>query len=741
MSTPTPRRQKIAILGGGIGAITTAWYLSRTPELRERFEITLYQMGWRLGGKLASGVDRDRGWRNEEHGLHVWFGFYDNAFASFRDCSAEMFRLYPNYRFPTYLDVFKPLSYTPIGNLAAGPDQYGFWHFHWPTNDGVPGEGGVWREPWAALVHFWEFLRQHCALFEGQPELPPDHPPLPEEHHGLFRHLVNLLHPGSPARASAPAPETSGIAAHLDRIHVAILALEGRHAQASPEHLEFIGWLLRELRAWILPLVAAHARQNPDAHVYLSTIDYAIAFLCGIFNPKYGILQDLDLSRIDHLDLREWLLENGGDPEIVRRASWIRAFYDTPFAYRDGDLDRPAYAAGAAARFAIRLCATYKGSPLYLGQAGFGSAIIAPYYQVLRDRGVKVKFFHKVKHLAVSPDGQEIQRVDLDVQALPADPSRDYDPVFWDDQARLFCWPNAPLWEQLRDGQALREAGVNFESHWCPHPPAARVSLQAGTDFDAVVLAISLGAFKTLNAEDPSMCAELFAANPRFRDMVDRQDLVATFAPQFWFVAPTRNLGWPTPVASVAAPEPNDVWADMSPLLDFERWPNLDHAPRALMYTCGPLSTRLYAAPVSDASVPAQAAALTRSVTSRWLQDYGTTVWPGTAAPGGDFDYAMLFDPRDVSGPDRLSAQFLRVNVDPTECCVTSFPGSIQHRLRGDQSGFRNLFLAGDWTNTTLNVTCVEATTISGMIAARAVSGDPLNIVGEHFLDGTDSAE
>ncbi len=77
--TNRPRRQ-VAVLGGGISGLVSAYHLSRTPELREKFEVTVYQQGWRLGGKLASGRNHDKGWRKEEHGLHVWFGFYHNAF-------------------------------------------------------------------------------------------------------------------------------------------------------------------------------------------------------------------------------------------------------------------------------------------------------------------------------------------------------------------------------------------------------------------------------------------------------------------------------------------------------------------------------------------------------------------------------------------------------------------------------------------------------------------------------------
>ena len=53
-------REKLVILGGGAAAITAAFELSR-PGWQDRFEsITLYQMGWRLGGKGASGRGRAR---------------------------------------------------------------------------------------------------------------------------------------------------------------------------------------------------------------------------------------------------------------------------------------------------------------------------------------------------------------------------------------------------------------------------------------------------------------------------------------------------------------------------------------------------------------------------------------------------------------------------------------------------------------------------------------------------------
>ena len=52
-------------------------------------------------------------------------------------------------------------------------------------------------------------------------------------------------------------------------------------------------------------------------------------------------------------------------------------------------------------------------------------------------------------------------------------------------------------------------------------------------------------------------------------------------------------------------------------------------------------------------------------------------------------------------------------------------PGSDAHRLRADESGYDNLFLAGDWTDNGLNAGCIEAAVLSGLRAANAVLGRP----------------
>ncbi|HSY56912.1 MAG TPA: NAD(P)-binding protein, partial [Bradyrhizobium sp.] len=78
---------EVAIIGGGCASIAAAFELTR-PRHKGAYHVTIYQLGWRLGGKGASG--RGPAGRIEEHGLHVWLGCYDNAFQLLRECYDEL---------------------------------------------------------------------------------------------------------------------------------------------------------------------------------------------------------------------------------------------------------------------------------------------------------------------------------------------------------------------------------------------------------------------------------------------------------------------------------------------------------------------------------------------------------------------------------------------------------------------------------------------------------------------------
>lgn len=116
------QRKRIVILGGGIGALTAAYHLSSPAGWQDRYDITVYQLGWRLGGKCASSRDPEHGLRIEEHGLHVWFGFYENAFRMMRECYRE---LGPEAArpFAELDDAFSPQTLVSMLERGEGMDE------------------------------------------------------------------------------------------------------------------------------------------------------------------------------------------------------------------------------------------------------------------------------------------------------------------------------------------------------------------------------------------------------------------------------------------------------------------------------------------------------------------------------------------------------------------------------------------------------------------------------------------
>lgn len=94
--------------------------------------------------------------------------------------------------------------------------------------------------------------------------------------------------------------------------------------------------------------------------------------------------------------------------------------------------------------------------------------------------------------------------------------------------------------------------------------------LKVGEDFDVVVLAISMGAYKPLN-DEPTMCDALLAQGGRFADFVDKIGIVPTQGLQLWSNRTTADLGWTSgQAATVSGPEYLDIWADMTQVLAVE---------------------------------------------------------------------------------------------------------------------------------------------------------------------------
>jgi uncharacterized protein with NAD-binding domain and iron-sulfur cluster len=715
-------KTKVAILGGGVAGLTTAYNLSKTPALREQYCVTVYQMGWRLGGKAASG--RDARGRNLEHGLHVWFGCYENTFQLLQQIYAARTPP-PDSPFQRWTDVVKPQDFTPIGVQTAG--NWGYVPVTWPTNSGVPGNGRLTLSPWEIITEVISLVKilldrlQDAKLAATQVN-PPE---------GLldrFGHAILAgLHPDSDglgqgqtlAAQSTHTMSQIGTAASLWAT-----ALGRDPLRFGASHPTGIADLLRLATDALAVLDTAAV--SPAICLMLEAVDIFGACLRGAVNDL--ILPDRPLESLDDMDFRAWLLKHGARPDVVAHSSVARLIYDTAFQYIDGDTDRPSIAAGCALGCCMRLVGTYQGAMMWELQGGMGEAVVAPLYEALTAAGVKFRFFHKVISLELTGDGSAVAKVTLDRQADTVD--GEYSPTF--PVGGLTCWPAEPLWKQLRDGAALQAKCVNFESHWCDEPPVGTLDLVAGTDFDTVVLAISLGAYKKLNGE-PSICQALIDRRGPFAAFVENIGIVPTLALQLWCDVPTAQLGWgQDKAATVSGPELLNIWADMTQVLVTETPPPDEH-PRSLHYLCGTYPTTLYRAPAARTGTPAQASAEVKALAIDWLQHRSYGLWPA-ACDRQDFAWQMLTDPQNRAGAARLDAQFLRANIDPTECCVASAAGTTQFRLPPDGSGFTNLVLAGEGTRHGFNASSIEGAVMSGMAAAQTISGVRVDIVGYDFM-------
>jgi uncharacterized protein with NAD-binding domain and iron-sulfur cluster len=712
-------KRRIAILGGGIGGLTTAYYLSRTAELRDRFQVTVYQMGWRLGGKIASG--RDRLGRNLEHGLHVWFGCYENAFQLLQEIYGARTPP-PESPFKTWRDVVKAQDLTPIGTKTA--TGWTFVPVEWPDNCDVPGDGKLFPTPWAMVTQLYNLIaiimkRLSDSGFPMAVAPLPDLAPLLTALHGA---VDPSLAPSQAARTVAasvePAPVDVAVA-----LHGWASALGADPLRSGVDHLATLVMMTRAMGA-DFGARSADPSLSPTIRMMLEAVDVFRAAVQGIANDL--LFPDRPLIALDDIELHQWLLGHGADARVVAESSVVRMLYDTAFLYQDGDPARPSVGAGCALGAGLRLITTYKGSMMWELQGGMGECVIAPLYEALLGAEVEFRFFHKVASIDPAPGQNAIAAVQIDRQAVTL--AGDYNPTF--EVNGLTCWRAEPDWTQLQNGQALQARGVNFESHWCAEPPVDRVTLVRGQDFDDVVLAIPLGAYKPLN-QDPGMCDALIARGGRFADFVNKLAIVPTIGVQLWTNVDNAHLGWTQPKpATVAGPQPLCVWADMSQVLDVESTAGV--RPLGLHYLCGTYPTTLYAQPISAVDTPTKAMAEVRAMTIEWLQQEAGSSWP-LASNGRDFQWDMLSAPPGVAGESRLDAQYIRVNIDPTECTVGSDVGTSKYRLGPTDAGFDGLYLAGESTLQGFNATAVEAALMSGMAAAKAIGDLPINIVGYDF--------
>jgi uncharacterized protein with NAD-binding domain and iron-sulfur cluster len=714
------QRLRVAVLGGGVGALTAAVALTALDPEGRLYEITLYQLGWRLGGKTASGRNAAQGQRIEEHGLHIWAGFYENAFTVLRTVLKGLNRP-TGQGIATIEDAFKRQN--QIFFAEQRPDGA---YLPWPiwfqpdAPDVLPGREDLLSQPGTILPSLAALIgRAIAAVVEG---------------------LEHLL--GSPAfnDAGAPAALGAGLSGLVlggpeDGGPSSLRALAARMQRAGDRPDEELKHDVQQ-RVRAIQILAGPASIMPGLGEAIRRLLVVVNLACCIVEGVIlsGCLEH-GLHVIDNLEFREFL---GQYNLFAADNAIVTSLYEYIFAFEDGAREQPRVSACSAVQGLTRLFLTYKGAFFFKSVVGMGDTICTPIYEWLRQRGVKFEFFHRVVEIEPAPDAGTIAAVHIDRQVWLADRARAYAPLV--PVHGNLCWPSEPLWDQIEGGAEFAAEGVDFEATYGPPAqpkPAERRVLRAGVDFDRVVLGIPVGALS-------GICGGLAAQKPAWRAMIDNLKTVRTQALQLWlnstveqmggvYTVPERPpLGQPDPHAMgpiVATCEPPfDTYSDMSQLLPSEAWPA--SAPRSIAYFCSVLR---------DDEAPDNAALARARVDENaraWMTGWLAWVWPQIGR-GMNFNWDLLHDPSGATGEARLQSQYVSANIDPGERYVLSLPGTLKCRLEPGASGYANLFLAGDWTKVDeINAGCVEVAAMSGLAAASALSGRAIPISSSNTLYG-----
>jgi uncharacterized protein with NAD-binding domain and iron-sulfur cluster len=679
-------RRKVAILGGGMAGVAAAWRLSEPGWEREFESITIYQRGFRLGGKGAS--SRGDNGRIEEHGLHVWLGYYDNAFRLLRECYAELDResTDPDAPIRNWRDAMFPAA--DVGLEDRHASDWRHWIGSFAPNDLLPGDP---IGPDDGPPNIGELTRRGVQLIlDFVHSLPTvgDHP----------AELSLTTSPSAPARVD-PLVEGAYLA-----VMAALLDTLVHLDRPDPDSDAVVGSLdkaLAAIRDQLRVTVDASAAQRRTWHL----VSFLAAAVRGILAD--GVFESADaFRRVNEEDYLNWSVRHGADPDGGGFA-FIRGLYDLVFA-RDGH-DRQTWgiAAGAAIALHVKMFFEYRGAIFWKMAAGMGDIVFAPLHQALVARGVRIEYFHRVDAVVPGADGN-VETITVGRQVALRDGVVQYDPLV---RVRgLPCFADRPLLDQLDADPAVEIEAL--ESFGCAWPDAEQRVLQRGVDFDVAVLAVPVDMIRMVGPE-------LVAASPALDRMVAGLRTTATVALQLWLREDEPTLGWGRPGMTVSAFErPLSTWASMPQLIELEDWPD-DSRPGSIAYFCGAIDAPW---PPDRPWAEYHEAHLSRAYAAaeEFVEKHLPHLLPGLRGPDGiRWDLLCGWDGTD----DPLRSQFVRVNVDPSDRYVLCAPGSDHLRLRSDESGFDNLYLAGDWTDNGVNAGCIEAAVLSGLQAANAIVG------------------
>ncbi len=757
---------RVAIVGGGCAGLAAAWQLSQ----QRGYKVDVFERSWRLGGKGASIRDSDG--RILEHGLHVWLGFYENAFRMMRECYGEIeaqrklgarAQMLGKLVHDCIDDAFFPEPHIGV----ARPDRHRdwtAWSGYFPPAMGLPGDAlDEQTNPFTLanyLLRCFDLLKTLMLSVIGTPGEDVPGGPRPDERSTvdeafeldfsvdatrslrvLIERMTRLVRTGVLTTAAGLLQAVTILEVWLQQLNFA--------PQVADSALQLMEAVAAQTRKQLRDLVAIDEKLRAKTEV----IDIVITIAVGLFRDRV-LFDDRGLDALNHVDYRQWLLQHG-----ATKTSDGRKSKDRNGKQKDA-------------------------SP------------------------VKFHFLHELDEVRFDFRSKD-RRYVTSLKFKTRGKATTLDALGADALDEFGCWPG----DRHRFRKALDEKEADTKE-W-----------SVGTDFDAVIFATGIDDFAKLLANvlprdddpDPDLPA-------KWARMCTEVKTVATQAAQVWLDRDLEGLGWYRGSGLITALDLSfDTWADMTHTLPTERdWrtamnvnSDLDRA-RSVAYFCGVLSQSKVQDVASkvhdriedaltklenDIRVLALAGVGQQTIGADKLRDHvqatiatlehdvlggrrlGDDARAQTEAvlsevaqyvAAGHADLALAEDEaRPLRG--RVSATVARIerdafdaglddevdkgltcllttemqhawpaafgdhhnaanlelgrhvqaNVEGSDRYTLSLPGSIGHRISPLERSVVNMTIAGDWTACGLDGGCVESAVMSGMLAAHAICGKP----------------
>ncbi len=543
---------RLIILGGGIAGLTTAFYASEPGhEIVFPGGIHVYESTDRLGGKGASGrhTSDHVSHRIQEHGLHVWFGFYDNAFALLDRCHKYLEKQSEKHHYQRWA--------TSLRNVATG--------FRASSRLAVMDHDGSSWVPWVAdfpedaTVRPWQ-ARQGDNSFSTPSELAMRALRLAES---FLYSLTGAALSGSRAPTTLldssllpvpiQLPSLNWLTETLNRLlNPSLVPADG--IQPLSQALAVAARVAREVRGRFGEPVRRHSGIRRTWYM----VDLLLAAVRGLIDD--GVISSGSFESIDAFDLRAWLVLHGASQESVGSGLLKAIVYDLAFAYEEGNPTKPSCSAATGVYGLLRLLLTYRGAVMWKMNAGMGEVVFAPIYEALLHRGVTFHFGHVVDKIELARQSEtrsragtiSFKRSDIVSTVSKGEKKLSTLPIETGPLAG-----NLPYWHDAKPGDKQTPASLEIGPH------------------DMIVYGLPVATIRSVIPDAPQpwlACA-------------DKVKTVATAALQLWLNVPVeRYAPWATSDLTVGAfTEPFDTWSDMKTLAG-EGGVHPRTAPRSVAY-------------------------------------------------------------------------------------------------------------------------------------------------------------